>query len=193
MLDTDEIRVGGNGAISFAPYATTVNIPMAGDDPRDSLDAAFVNAGYLTEDGAGFKAERNFDPIKSWQSLDPVRMLLTERTTTLSFTLQQAFNSENLPLVFGGGVVEDHGGGIFSYTPPAAEDGVDERVLVLDWQDGDIEYRIVVPRGIITSATEFSAKRGEEIKVPAEFSALTVAGQNPWELLTNDHSLSAGS
>lgn len=167
--DADELVVAANGAVSFAPVGTP--LPKVGDDPTAALDKEFVGAGYITEDGATLSVGSEVTDFMAWQSRQPIRR--DKQTQNLQFTFAfQQWNEENVAFAFGGGTVEDHGGGVFSYTFPEANDPLDERSLVVDAEDGDVHFRYVFPRGNVTEAVEASFKRTESAQLPITFKAL---------------------
>lgn len=188
---TEELVVGANGSINVAPYGTT--LPQLGDDPTESLNAAFQEMGLANEDGVTFANSREIEEFRSWQMLDASRREVTGRSSTLSFTLQQ-WNEDTVAFAFGGGTVTDHGLGIYSYSPPVGTDALDERSVVVDWADGDRHYRVVVPRGNVTDETETQLQRAALSEFPITFSALGVSADEPtWYLLTDDPSFGASS
>lgn len=167
--DADELVVAGNGQAWFAP--TSATLPDLGDDPTAGLDAAFIPAGYITEDGATLTVSSEVTDFMAWQSRTAVRREKQTQDIQFSFTLQQ-WNSENISFAFGGGTVQDEGGGIWSYQFPGPEDALDERALVVDAQDGDNNFRFVFPRGNVTEAVETQFTKTATAQLPITFKAL---------------------
>jgi len=190
-LNTDEIVVASFGQIYTAAVGTT--LPAANTNPKAGLDSGFGYAsGYVTEDGVTFSVTPDVTDIPAWQSEDPVRRIRTGVETMLSFELMQ-WNEKTVPLAFGGGEVTN-GGGYYTYTPPSAADGLAEKSLVLDWNDGDKNYRIVVPRGTVTEGTETQLQRGASANLSIGFKALApTGGGDTWYLLTDDDAFAVGS
>lgn len=189
--DADELVVAANGAVYFAPVGTT--LPKQGDSPTAKLNAAFIGAGYITEDGATLSVGSEVTDFMAWQSRQPIRRDRQTQDIQFSFAFQQ-WNEENIPFAFGGGVVVAHGGGVFSYSFPEANDVLDERSLVVDAQDGDNNYRIVIPRGNVTESVETSFKRTETAQLPITFKGLDPAsGGAPAYLLTDSAGFAPGS
>ena len=189
--DSQELRVAAYGSIYVAEYGAT--LPTAGDDPTASLDGAFVELGYANEDGATLSTSPEVEDFRGWQSAEILRREVTQRDSSLSFTLLQ-WNVHTVPFAFGGGTIEDHGSGIYSYTPPAGQDALDERSLVLDWNDGDANYRIVVPRGNVTEETETQLQRAALAELPITFGVLAPSeGVSPWYILSDDPNFAHGS
>ncbi len=97
--DATQILVGANGDAYAGP--TTTPAPT---NSTTSLDAGFLNLGLLTEEGATLTVGRTLQDILAWQSFSPVRKIVTERLTEVSFTLLQV-NKDNIEFAFGGGDV----------------------------------------------------------------------------------------
>lgn len=167
--DAGEVIVAGSGQVWFAPVGTT--LPAVGDDPTAALNAAFVPAGYLTEDGPTLSVGSEVTDFMAWQSRTAIRREKQTQDIQFSFVLQQ-WNSENISLAFGGGTVTDEGGGLWSYQFPEADDALDERSLVVDTVDGDNNFRFVIARGNVTEAVESQFTRTATAQLPITFKAL---------------------
>lgn len=177
--DPDQITVGANGTVRVAPVGTT--------EPADisaSYDAAWVDLGYTTEDGVTFKDAKTQEPIKVWQSFYPVRRIITERDFTAVFSLQQ-FAGAQVEFAFGGGEVTEDSPGKFRFTPPDPS-VIDERAMAVDWTDGEKNYRLIMPRGMVTEAVETKVVRTTNQELPITFSVNGSEDTDPWYLLTDD-------
>lgn len=189
--NADELVVASNGQVYFGEVGTT--LPQPGDDPTAALDAALVGAGYITEDGASLSVGSEIVDIMGWQSRQALRREKTSQEIQFSFAFQQ-WNENNVPFAFGGGTVVDEGGGLFSYSFPEETDALDERCLVVDAQDGDINYRFVFPRGNVTDAVETQFQRGSSSQLPIAFKILQPeAGGTPGWFLTDHPGFATGS
>lgn len=176
--DATEVRVGTTGQLFVAPLGST---PPT--DTTTALDAAFVDLGYLTEDGVSLAVDTNREDFRAWQTTSPVRSVVTEQTLTSTFTLLQR-NADNLKLAFGGGTVALSGAGPdVIFTPPPA--GVDERMFVLEVVDGDVIDRYLLHRGVPSLSGEVNFQRGELTGYEMEVTHLE-SDDGVWQLITND-------
>jgi hypothetical protein len=177
--DATEVVVGANGDVYVAPVGT--NVPADVDDP---LDPAFSEAlGFVSEDGVTATDGKTTTNIGAWQSFYPLRTIVTERNFTVAFVLRQ-WNQDTVSLAFGGGTFEATGS-FTKYTPPDPSI-LDERVLIVDWADGDDDYRLVVPRCIVSEDVASQITRTNAADLPITMTVLAPAeGDDPWFLFTN--------
>jgi hypothetical protein len=179
-----EVRVGASGTIYIAPSGT------AGPANIGAAWTGFTDVGYTTEEGATIGRSLTTEQIKAWQSIAPIRYLITEVAYTISFGLLQ-WNETTLPLWLGGGTVVDQGGGSYKYSISSAPT-IDERVLGIEWVDGSKTYRSVIGRGMVTESGETNVNRANPAALPITFAAMTPnAGTELAYLLTNDANMAA--
>lgn len=86
-------KVGGG--IYSAPLGTA--LPT---DATTTLNTAFKNLGYVSEDGVTNSDERSTDDIKAWGG-DTVNTVQTEKKDTFKYTLIEALNIDVLKEVYG--------------------------------------------------------------------------------------------
>lgn len=183
------IVVGANGSVYVAPTGSTEP-----DTISAALDAAFLELGYVGEDGAQMVASMTIEEIRAWQSAYPVRRIATEREFTLSLTLLE-WNIYTVPFFFGGGTVSEPDDvtypGEYLFTPPDPS-FIDERALSLEWADGSKDYRIIVSRGMVTETDNTQLQRNDAAGLPVTFGTLAgEAAGNPWYLQTDDPAFAA--
>lgn len=186
--DAEEIVVAANGQVSAAPVGTALPTTTVG-----ALNVAFAGLGYISEDGVSFSSANETTDIPAWQSFDPVRTVKTSRTVQASFGVMQ-WNEETLPFALGGGAVTGTTPN-FIYTPPGPDEGMDERSLVIDANDGDQHYRIVIARGIVVDAVETTLARGAAAILPVTFRMLAHpdGSSAPYRIITDAAGFEAGS
>lgn len=183
-----EVVVGANGKIYVAPAGTTG--PTSIDDIA-TLDPAFIEVGFISEDGATVTDAKTVENIGAWQSFYPIRRIVTAREFTVAFAMRQ-WNDVNVKFAFGGGTVTLQAGIGWKYTPPDPST-LDERSMVLWWADGAKEFLLYIPRGITTADTESVLTRNAAADLPITFSALSDGSAAAYSLFTNDPAFSAAS
>lgn len=177
-LDPTQVVIAPGGSIAVAPELTTEPTNEA-----SALNAAFVEVGYVSEDGVRFNTSPNVTDIGAWQTAYPLRSETETRTGAIAFTMRQ-WNADNFKVAFGGGEIEVVSAGHYKYTPPTGNPAV--RIVAVTWTDTHT-YRLVVPRAQITDAVEVPLRRAAAADLPVTFRVLgPAAGGDPWYLLTDD-------
>lgn len=174
MADATQVRVAGAGKVYAAPEGST--LPT---DPTSAPDAAFVELGYVTTDGVTFTHSRETEDLDAWQG-SKVRVLTLAEPTTVGFALMET-SGDVLKLAFGGGTITDattH----FVFEPPAGDNAV--RALVIDFQDGDLNYRYVIPRAQVQGDVSFTLSREGSLNYPLEFGVLDNTPK--FQIITDD-------
>lgn len=179
MSNPASILVGSNGNVYVAPVGTA--LPTTEDE---ALNAAFASVGYISEDGITISSSVEVADIAAFQSLTPVRRVVTGRTFECAFTMRE-WNAKNVELAFGGGEVTNEGTH-FQYTPPAAGDALLEKSVVIDWNDGDKVYRLVLHRIVATESVETNVTRTGAADLPITLSVMEDENGDTWYLMTDD-------
>lgn len=144
----DDVRVYGTGSISVAPDGTT--LPT---DATTSLNAAFDELGYISEDGIEESEKVSTNKIKAWQGATIVRVVQTEHELTYKFTAIET-NAAVIEAYYGqnyDGVVEITG------DQPATS------AWVLDAVDGDDLIRVVIPKGQVSDKGSVKYASGDAV------------------------------
>lgn len=152
------------GAVFYAPAGTT--LPT---NATDALADAFVDMGYISEDGVTNNGEREVEEIKAWGG-DTVLTPQTSKTDTFGLSFIESLNPEVLKRIFG----EDNVSGTI-------EEGMTIRV-----NSKELEYgiwvidmvmtesalkRVVIPNGKITETGEISYTDGDAIAYESTITA----------------------
>lgn len=140
-------KVGG--AIYIAPVGST--LPT---DATATLDNAFKELGYASEDGLTNNNTPESDTIKAWGG-DTVLTLMTSREDTFAVTLIEATNIEVLKLVYG----DDNVTGTLAtgIAITANTKDLEEHAFVIDMvlKDGAAK-RIVIPQAKVSEIGEIA-------------------------------------
>lgn len=164
-LDSSNVRVAVTGAVYRAPTATAA--PTAADS---ALNVAFVDLGYVSEDGVVEARDRSTEQIRAWQNADTVREVVTEASLTYALTLIET-KEEVVELFYGASV--DGADGSVDIVPSATGGRAS---FVIDVVDGDDLIRVYIPSGEVTSVGEQTYASGEAIGYEVTITAYPVAG-----------------
>jgi len=158
-----EIRIAGIGRILVAP----ANTPAPADFTKTWDASVWKDLGFTTQDGVKMVKKDKMDPVATWQSVSPVRLVHAQRYLSLKFSLVQ-INGDTLPFFFGSGAMDPN----LSYAVSGLP-AVTERALGIEFTDGpDITHRIVVPRGAVTETEDTVISRTGPVKLSVTFVAL---------------------
>lgn len=164
--DVNNVSVGkpmADGAIFVAPAGTAVPT-----DATTVLSEAFVNVGFISEDGVSNEVETDTEEIKAWGG-DIVLTPTTSRSEKFSFTMIET-NEASLKLVYGAGNVTVSGDNIsISHNGKERE----EYVAVVETLFGkDRVRRQVVPRAKVLEVGEIVFKDDEPVGYETTLSGL---------------------
>ncbi|MGP5389877.1 phage tail tube protein [Glutamicibacter arilaitensis] len=171
MTTTADVLIGApersteEGVVGYA-----YTLPRSAALPTDTTTALPPTAedlGFVSEDGLAISTDRSVEPIRDW-NLDDVRLLLTEHSATITFTiiswtvagLKAYFGDENVSETDEEIVVKINGRDIAS------------RAWVFNLKDLDRKRRVVVPNGAISSQGEITFVKGENTPLEIELTAL---------------------
>jgi hypothetical protein len=169
--DSAETVIASAGDVYVATVGATA--PTDADSP---LASEWYKLGYTNEDGVTMAHAPEIEEFAVWQSRQPIRREAVDTTQTLAFAMAQ-WNSETVKFAFGGGNMVEESPGDWRYDFPSGEDALDERAIVVDFQDGDnFLGRIYFQRGSVTEAVESQFTRGALALLPVTFSVLAPTG-----------------
>lgn len=178
-LNADNVRVGLNGNIYLAPKGTTAPV-----DLDTGWGVGWADLGYLSDDGVEMNYSTDTTDINAWQSLSPVRKVLTSVDMTLGFTAIE-LKTSTVTLYFPSATMTDVGGSVHSLSIPAAPDP-DERAIGLEWIDGDIKNRLIIPRGEVTDRGAITIGRSDAVGLEMTISAYATSAPEIATWLSND-------
>lgn len=159
MPDATKVSVGKpkvSGAVHWAPLGTTLPTSATA-----ALNGAFVELGYVSEDGLTNNNSPESDTVKAWGG-DTVLNLQTDRPDTFAFTLIESLNEDVLKTIYGASNVTADGDG--NLTIKATAEEMTSGAWVFDMiVKGGRAKRIVVPNGTISELGEIVYKDDEAI------------------------------
>lgn len=190
MSTVSNVSVGKprtSGSIFRAPLGTT--LPT---DATTTLGAAFVQLGYVSDDGVVNANTPESEKIKAWGG-DTVLTPLTEKEDEFQLTLLEVLNSDVLAAVYG----EDHVTGTLAtgITVEATSEESEEAVWVVDMiMRGGVLKRIVIPDGKISDMDDITYKDDEAIGYALTITALPDAeGVTHYEYIKSASTGSGGN
>lgn len=176
--DAGEIVIGANGSIYTAPLGSTIPASIAAP-----LGGDWTELGYATEDGVTWVDGKSLESIRAWQSFYDLRRIVSSKEGSLAFSLMQ-WNGATVELAFGGGEVTSPATDAYRYTPPDPSE-IDERMMAIEWVDGDNDFRLTFPKGMVSENVEVNIVRTAAGLLPITFALLGEAGVDPFILDTN--------
>lgn len=190
--ESNEIRVFGDGGVYIADVGTA--FPTDVSTPIDP-DSGWTNLGYHTTEGTRFSFGQDTTDLNAWQTLDPVRVLVSAAPTSISFDLMQT-NRHSLTLALGGGAITEPTAGLFKFTPADVSE-IYERAVVVELTDGEFNYRYCYTKMSKDGAVEFSAVRTDSTNFSITMKLLAPpVGQDRYAIYSDDPNmtlLEAGS
>lgn len=177
--DADNVRVALTGSIYMAPKGST-----APTDLDTAWDAAWLDLGFMSDDGVAMEYSTDVEDINAWQSLSPVRRVLTSVDMTLGFTAIE-LKSRTVTAYFPGATITNVSGAIQRLDIPAAP-GPQEFSFGLEWIDGAIKNRLVVARGEITGRESITLGRSSAVALGMTVSAYASSAPEIATWLSND-------
>jgi len=159
MPNATNVSVGKpkvGGAVHWAPLGST--LPT---DATTALDPAFVDLGYVSEDGLVNNNSPESDTVKAWGG-DTVLSLQTDRPDTFALTLIEAMNDDVLKAIYGSANVTVDNDGNVTVKATAGEMPSGSWVFDMILKGGRAK-RIVVPNGTISELGEITYKDDEAV------------------------------
>jgi len=170
-LDANEVQVG-------TPNGPGVYLAAVGTAPPTDTTSPWGTGwkilGYLSDDGPTIGQNTDSEDLTPWQSIAPIRSVITGRQVTLQMVLWQ-LNELTLGLYFDTDVPTPGAGGEISMDVRTDQAG-HQYAVGIDSQDGDRVLRIAFPRANLTDAGDMPIKRGATVPLDVTLSALETSG-----------------
>lgn len=153
-----------SGAVFIAPAGT--DLPTS---TSAALNSAFKDQGFVSEDGVTKSTSISTTTIKEWGGA-PVLVTQDEKVVSVKFKLIEYKRADVHSFVHGSDNVTESGG-VITINNNADDPG--EKAIVLDMVLRDnVPYRMVIPRGKITSIGDIVYKTNEAIGYDVEVTTM---------------------
>ncbi len=129
-------RVGIAGAVRVAPFGTAT-LPT---DAVGTLDAAFDDLGFISDDGVTVGFEDSVQNVFAWQNAQLIRSITSESVTSLQFMMLET-KAGTLEFFFRGSTVTEVAADNFRLDILPIQ--ADPKVIVLDVVDGSRSIRFL--------------------------------------------------
>jgi hypothetical protein len=187
--DASKIRFAPNGAIYVAPASDTLTPPTELGDGT-TVPTGYKAVGLVDAGGVTLTPSIETQPVEAWQSATPVLFNVTSASFSVNAILQET-NELTTELFWGAEWAE-----VMSNDPTPVGTGVyrlnlastpelKELSIVIDWSQGSIRNRVVIPRAMISDRGAIQLNRTENGKFELTLQALDSAGVLGY-VLTND-------
>ena len=156
----------------LTPTGTVYIAPIGTPGPHtldEALDPAFLDLGFITDEGLKITNDIALEPKSSWTSLYPKAYIIVGRDVVVEFSLLE-WNKRAVEFALDGNVAKNstewkHAG----YNASATS-----KSMVIDAVDGDDKLRYYFPVGIVTADLESTASREDAAELPVAFSATQI-------------------
>ena len=169
MPNTSYVSTGKpkvSGAVYRAPVGTTLPTSASA-----TLDLAFVELGYVSEDGVTNNNTPDTDNVKAWGGAT-VLVVQNEKTDEWTLTLIEALNPNVLDTIYGTAHVT-YDGGAGTISVEATPDQLVNQSYVIDMvMTGGAMKRIVIPEGALSEVGEVVYKDDEAVGYELTLNAL---------------------
>ena len=170
-LDASEVQVG-------TPNAAGIYVAQIGTTPPADTTSPWGTGwhilGYTSDDGPTVGQNTDSQDLTPWQSIAPIRSVITGRQVTLQFVLWQ-LNELTLGLYFDTDVPTPSGDGSVSMDVRTDQAG-HQYAVGIDSMDGDRVLRIAFPRANLTDSGDMQIHRGDVVPLDCTLSALETNG-----------------
>jgi hypothetical protein len=152
-------------------------IAPEGTAPPADLDSDFttpwLSLGYASDDGVTIGGDTSTESFTPWQSVTPIKTIVTERTRTVGFTMWQ-LNETTLGLYFDQDLSAETGS---EFDFDVRSDSPQQiHAIGVDVADGERRMRLVYPRATIESTGDMTLSKGAMVPLEVTLSALDDAG-----------------
>lgn len=174
-ITTDDVLIGApdrsdeEGVVGYA-YTATANASDLPESTSADLPTSANDLGFVSEDGVTITTDRSVEVIRDW-NLDDIRMLLTEHSATITFTII-SWTVAGLKAYFGDSNVTETEDEIVVKIN-ARE--ISNRAWIFNLKDLDRKRRVVIPNGALESQGDLVFVKGEQTPLEITIRALVDA------------------
>lgn len=163
-LDPDNVLVHYTGAVRVADVGTT-----SPTSSTDSFGAGWVDLGYIHEDGIKETPNADWGEIRAWQNRAIVRRTLNSSDVQYQFAMLESKQEVLEAYWIGSEMLADgSGGAVLPVVAPTWQ----PRAWALDFIDGAIHERIIIPRATVTDRGEITHNGTDGIAYDVTITAL---------------------
>lgn len=171
-------RVGITGAVRKAPIGTT-----APTDAVSPLDAAFVDLGYISDEGVTLGFDDSVENKFAWQNAQLIRSITSESVTSLSFSMLE-IKGVTLEYFFRGSSMTQVAAN--NYRLDGAPIVADPHMLVVDIVDGAKSMRWLFGNAEVVSRGEIPITNSDLMMLPVTLNFYPDANNRPFQTWSND-------
>src|SRR5664279_2246895 len=171
------------GYLFWAPVGTAVPTnTVAGSIFTDAWTSPWVPLGATT-DGSEFSYSIKTDQIQVAEFFDPIKIVTTERSGSVTFSLA-SYTATHLQIALNGGVaLSSTGATTTTLTTVEAPDPGHELRSMIGWESLDNTVRIVIRQAIQSSEVKWAMKKAPAFTdIPCTFEFEVPAAAKPFSV-----------
>lgn len=171
-----DVMVAQTGNVYVAPVGTPAPTLV-----RSTLDAAWQEMGFITEEGVTYAEEIDTVPRSSWSSFYPREYTPVARRFTVSLAFRE-YNKRVVEFATEGAITKS---GTEWKKSPAAGD-ISTKAFIVDWNDGVHLVRLYIPVGSVISNIDSAMQRTAAVDLPVVFGTTRLTGDAYKFFMSND-------
>jgi hypothetical protein len=170
-LNPDNVQVGTNNGpgLYVAPVGS-----VAPSDAATAWGTGWQVLGYISNAGPEVASAITSTSLVPWQSVIPLRTIITERTITMHFILWE-LNPVTLGMYFDADPPTADAQGNLAFDVASQAPG-HQYALGIDAMDNEAVFRVVFPRATLSAAGNMTIARGAIVPLEVTLTALDDAG-----------------
>lgn len=166
-VDSTNVLTGAPDQLTTGPILSAPLGTVLPDDALATIDPAFKDSGYISQEGMNLTPERTTETIRDWSGAI-IRSILNEFGATIAWSHLET-NEASLKNYFGDDNVTVTAAGVSNGKQLAAQLKAAElprKAWVFKIKDGDNRVLVVVPDGQVTETGEVSFTKAGAIQWP---------------------------